>query len=55
MKSRRLRWADNVARMEEGSNALKILTSTPTGAKAQMRGQNQNGFYRNRYQYEKLG
>ena len=31
MKSRRLRWAGHVARMEEGRNALKILTDKPTG------------------------
>ena len=31
MKSRRLRWAGLVARMEEGSSAFKILTGKPTG------------------------
>ena len=31
IKSRRLRWAGHVARMEEGRNALKILAGTPTG------------------------
>ena len=31
IKSRRLRWAGHVARMEEGRNALKILTGKPTG------------------------
>ena len=30
IKSRRLRWAGHVARMEEGS-AFKILTGNPTG------------------------
>ena len=30
-KSRILRWADHVARMEEGRNALKIFTGKPTG------------------------
>ena len=30
-KSRRLRWADHVARMEEGRSANKILTGKPTG------------------------
>ena len=30
-KSRRLRWAGNVARMEEGRSAFKILTGKPTG------------------------
>ena len=31
IKSRRLRWADHVARMEEGRSAFKILTGKPTG------------------------
>ena len=31
IKSRRLRWTDHVARMEEGRSAFKILTGTPTG------------------------
>ena len=31
IKSRRLIWADHVARMEEGRSAFKILTGTPTG------------------------
>jgi hypothetical protein len=30
IKSRRLRWAGLVARMEEGRSALKILTGIPT-------------------------
>ena len=30
IKSRRLRWAGHVARMEEGRNAFKFLTSKPT-------------------------
>ena len=30
-KTRRLRWAGNVARMEEGRSAFKILRGTPTG------------------------
>jgi hypothetical protein len=29
-KSRRLRWAGHVARMEEGRSALEILTGKPT-------------------------
>ena len=33
IKSRRLRWAGHVARMEEGRNALKILAGKPTGNK----------------------
>ena len=31
LKSRRLRWAGHVARMEEGRSAFKILTGKPTG------------------------
>ena len=31
IKSRRLRWAGYVARMEEGRSDLKILTGKPTG------------------------
>ena len=31
IKSRRLRWADLVARMEEGRRAFKILTGSPAG------------------------
>ena len=31
IKSRRLRWAGHVARMEEGRSALKILTGIPKG------------------------
>ena len=31
IKSTRLRWAVDVARMEEGRSAFKILTGKPTG------------------------
>ena len=31
IKSRRLRWSGNVARMEECSSTFKILTGTPSG------------------------
>ena len=31
IKSRRLRWVGNVARMEEVRSAFKILTGKPTG------------------------
>ena len=31
IKSRGLRWAGHVARMEEGRSAFKILTGKPTG------------------------
>ena len=33
IKSRRLRWASHVARMEEGRIAFKILSGTPTEKK----------------------
>ena len=31
IKSRRLRWAGHIARMEEGRSSFKILTGKPTG------------------------
>ena len=31
IKSRRMRWAGHVARMEEGRGAFKILAGKPTG------------------------
>ena len=31
IKSRRLRWANHLARMEEGGSAFKMLTGKPTG------------------------
>ena len=31
IKSRRLRWAGHVAKMEESRSAFKILTGKPTG------------------------
>ena len=31
IKSRRLRWAGHVARMEKGRSSFKILTGKPTG------------------------
>ena len=34
IKSRRLRCAGHVPRMEEGRNGLKILTGKPTGKRA---------------------
>ena len=33
IKSRKLRWAGHVARMEEGMSTFKILTGTPAGKK----------------------
>jgi hypothetical protein len=37
LKSRRLRWAGQVARMEEGRSAFKILTGKPTGKRSLVR------------------
>ena len=34
IKSRRLRWAGYVAKMEEGRSAFKILTGKPTGKRS---------------------
>ena len=34
IKSRKLRWAGHVARMEEGRSAFKILTRTPKGKRS---------------------
>ena len=34
IKSRKLRWAGHVARMEEGRSGFKILTGKPTGKKS---------------------
>ena len=31
IKSRRLRWAGHVGRMEDGRSAFKIVTGKPTG------------------------
>ena len=33
IKSRRLRWAGHVGRMEESRSAFKIITAEPTGNK----------------------
>ena len=33
IKSRRLKWAEHVARMEEGRSAIKISTGKPSGKK----------------------
>ena len=33
IKSKRLRWAGHVARMEEGRSAFKMLIGKPTGKK----------------------
>ena len=34
IKSRRLRWAGHVARMEESRSTFKILTGKPTGKRS---------------------
>ena len=34
IKSRRLRWAGHVARLEEGMSAFQILTGTPAGKRS---------------------
>ena len=61
IKSRRVRWAGHVAKMEEGRSAFKILTVKPTGKRSlgrPMRIWEDNirmDLYRNRYQYKELG
>ena len=37
IKSRRLRWAGQVARMEEGRSASKMLTGNSTGKRPRLR------------------
>ena len=60
IKSRRLRWAGHVARMEDGKGAFKILTGKPTGKKKPLGRPRRRWEYnsrmdlRNRYQYEEL-
>ena len=34
IKSRRLRWADHVVRMEEGRRDFKVATATPAGKRS---------------------
>ena len=34
IKSRRIRWAGNLVRIEESMNAFKILTGKPTGKRS---------------------
>ena len=45
IKSRRLRWAGHVARMEEGRGAFKVLTSKPTGKRPLGRPRHTRGQY----------
>ena len=51
-KSRRLRWAGHVARMEEGWSAFKILTDKPKGKRPLAK---QKWPCRERYQCGELG
>jgi hypothetical protein len=37
IKSRRLKWAGHIARMEEARSAFRILTGTPTGKRPLVR------------------
>ena len=37
IKSRKLRWADDIARMEEGTSAFKILIGAPAGKRPSWR------------------
>ena len=60
IKSRRLRWAGHVARMEEGRIGFKILTYKPTGKRPLERPRrrwedNIRMDLKNRCQYEELG
>ena len=55
IKSRRLRWAGHVARMEEGRSAFKILTRKATGKGPLGRPRHRWEDNKiNRYQYEEL-
>jgi hypothetical protein len=61
IKSRRLRWACHVVRMEEGRSAFKILTGKLIGKRPLGRprrrweGNVRMDFKINMYQYEELG
>ena len=46
IKSRRLRWAGHVARIEEGRSDFKILTGKPTGKRAVGRLRRRGGIIR---------
>ena len=60
IQSRRLRMSDNVARMEEGRSAFKMLTGIPTGKRPlgmprhRREGNIRMYLKQNRYQYEEL-
>ena len=45
IKSRRLRWAGHVARMEEGRSAFKILAGKPTGRRPRRRWEDNSRMY----------
>ena len=56
IKSRSLRWAGHVARMDEGRSAFKILTGKPTGKRPLgMGGQYYNGPSISKCQFEEIG
>ena len=54
IKSRRLRWAGHVARIEEGSSAFNILTGKPTG-KRHLGGPRRRGDDNIRMDLEEIG
>ena len=59
VKSRGLRWAVHIARMEEDRKGFKMLISQPTGkrptGRLRRRWQDNIRIERNRCQYEELG
>ena len=58
IKSKILRWAGHVARMEEDRSVFKILTGKPTGKRRPRRRWEDNirmDLQEIRYQYEELG
>ena len=61
IKSRKLRWAGNVVRIEEDRSAFKILTSKPTGKRPlgkprwELKEKYTMNVKKNRYRNEELG
>ena len=56
IKSRRLRWADHVVRMDEGRSAFQIVTGKiPLGRPRRRWEEIIRMDLKNRYQYEELG
>ena len=49
IKYKRLRWADNVARKEEGRSAFKSLTCTPAGKRPLRRPRSRSSSLRDHY------